>query len=285
MTKVNEWLDVKLEPFYLESQSGSIFCLLTAIPDADLKEIWIYLPPFAEEANRCRAMAAMQARRLSKHGIGVLFVDYYGTGDSAGEFSETSWELWKQDAHAAIKWVKEKQGNAVKTRLWGIRLGAVLAAEIADENREEINHLVFWQPVVDAKLTMTQFLRIRVASAMDRGEPKTTTKEVRQQFEEGKGIEIAGYHLSARLAQEIDSKRLKNYKNLSGITVDWFELVNEQTNEFSIPGQKLIENWKEEGITVKTHGFTGPAFWQLHEREMTLDLMSKMDEMFDQEDE
>jgi exosortase A-associated hydrolase 2 len=285
VTIVDDQLNVKLEPFYLESPSGSVFCLLTAIPEADLKEIWIYLPPFAEEANRCRAMAAMQSRMLSKYGVGVLLVDYFGTGDSAGDFSETSWNGWKQDIQAAIKWVREKQGQAVKIRLWGIRLGAVLAAEIADENREEINHLVFWQPVVDAKLIMTQFLRVRVASAMDRGEPKTTTKEIRQKFEEGEGIEIAGYHLSANLALEIDRKRLKNYTNLSGASIDWFELANEQTNELSIPSQKLIENWEKEGVSIKTHKFTGPAFWQLHEREMTLDLISKMDEMFGQENE
>src|SRR3546814_14337350 len=51
----------------------------------------VYLPPFAEEMNRSRRMAALQARALAALGIDVLLLDLFGTGDSAGDFRDARW--------------------------------------------------------------------------------------------------------------------------------------------------------------------------------------------------
>ena len=42
----------------------------------------IYLPPFTEEMNRCRAIAAEQARRFARQGMSCTLLDFHGTGES-----------------------------------------------------------------------------------------------------------------------------------------------------------------------------------------------------------
>ncbi|MDZ7782423.1 MAG: hypothetical protein U5K56_05590 [Halioglobus sp.] len=44
----------------------------------------VYLPPFGEEMNRCRAAVAEQARQFAAMGYSCILIDFYGTGDSEG---------------------------------------------------------------------------------------------------------------------------------------------------------------------------------------------------------
>ncbi len=77
----------------------------------------LYLPPFAEEANRSRRMAVLQARRLAARGWPVLLLDPFGTGDSAGAFHEARWELWLADAARAAAWLATRwPGGSVLIR-------------------------------------------------------------------------------------------------------------------------------------------------------------------------
>src|SRR3546814_14690353 len=71
----------------------------------------VYLPPFAEEMNRSRRMAALQARALAALGIDVLLLDLFGTGDSAGDFRDARWEIWREDAMAAVAWLGARCGG------------------------------------------------------------------------------------------------------------------------------------------------------------------------------
>lgn len=265
---------IALKPFYLDGEYGQIFCLFSDVPDDDIKEVWLCLAPFAEEMNRCRVMVAMQARKLATHNVATLIPDYYGTGDSGGDFSDATWDAWKSDIHTAIHWLEAK--GIKRIRLWGIRMGALLAAEIASESAGKFDQLVFWQPVVDGKMMLTQFLRVRVAAAMDRGEAKETTKAMRDRFSSGKSVEIAGYNLSGALAQAIDSKHLGQLSLPAHTQVEWYEQYNEATNSISMPSQKVISQWSEEHkVSVNENTFVGAPFWQVHERELALDLIDK----------
>ena len=90
------------QPFFLAGAAGPLFCLqLAPAPGMTPRGALLYLPPFAEEANRSRRMAVLQARRLAARGWPVLLLDPFGTGDSAGAFHEARWELWLDDAARA----------------------------------------------------------------------------------------------------------------------------------------------------------------------------------------
>lgn len=253
----------RLQPFYLDSSGGKIFCLYYP-PARETGKTVLYLPPMGEEMNRCRVMAASQARSLAVRGVGVLLLDYYGTGDSGGDFVDTHWQEWKANVASALDWVRERNGNLYA--LWGLRLGALLAAEVAMENPGCCEKLLLWQPITNGNAYLTQILRMRMAAQMDRSETVEKTDVLRERFAAGETIEIGGYLYSAVLATGLDQKQMLDCQVPADIETHWFEAVRNPEAEFSTATRKLHESWTQAGVNLVTHKFVGEAFWQLHER-------------------
>ncbi len=261
-------------PTYIKGSSGYLFSIyFPPLPvDSGQKNI-IYIPPFAEESNRCRAMMAKQARNLAKKGIGVLAIDLYGTGDSEGNFVDGNWDQWISDVKIAIEWLKEQHSQKCNT-LWGVRLGAMLAADVALET-EDINKLIFWQPVLNGKNYLTQFLRIRIAANFNNNDKTLGTKELRQQFKDKRSVEVSGYEISPELAFSIDNIETSKITSLGTINIDWFEILTSEKANISRSTQKVIKACSNTGTTISLHQVSGPAFWQLHERILAPDLISE----------
>jgi pimeloyl-ACP methyl ester carboxylesterase len=83
--------------------------------------------------------------RLAADGRHVFRFDYYGTGDSSGEFETTTPDDWLADIGAAVKELQAISGVR-RVRLAGVRLGATLAAKAALELRL-VDRLVLWDPI------------------------------------------------------------------------------------------------------------------------------------------
>ena len=96
------------QPLFIDSAAGRIFALYFA-PQNTPRGAVLYLPPLAEEMNRCRALAAAQARLLANAGYACLLFDYFGTGDSSGELSDANWDIWHGDVLAAAHWLEDKK--------------------------------------------------------------------------------------------------------------------------------------------------------------------------------
>lgn len=266
-----DFLAIELTPRFIEGNKGPLFCLSFLPPDKS-GEIILFLPPFAEELNRCRVMVAMQARQLATKGIGTLLLDYYGTGDSAGDFAETTWAQWQQDIQSAIAWLRHQGYENIS--LWGMRLGALLAAYIASQSPSSFGRLLLWQPIVDGNKYLTQFLRIRLTFLMERGQTNETTQLIKSALEQYGKTEIAGYELSAQLFHELDAMQLNKLNQLAGLEIHWFEWVMEETAEPSPASQKIIQAWRQQNNNIIVHPYTGPLFWQAHERELNPLLLS-----------
>ena len=119
-----------VEPLFLVGSAGPLFAVYHApAPTGPAVGGLIYLPPFAEEMNRSRRMAALQARSLAASGIGVLLLDLYGTGDSGGEFAAARWRIWLDDVATAADWLVARLPGPLG--LLGLRLGGMLAAAAA----------------------------------------------------------------------------------------------------------------------------------------------------------
>ncbi len=98
------------------------------------------------------------ADMLSKAGVHVLRFDYSGTGDSAGNYSSGSLTQWKADIRIAMNELKDTAW-VKKVSLVGLRLGATLAALVAEET--EVENLVLWDPVVNGKDYMKELRNIQ----------------------------------------------------------------------------------------------------------------------------
>lgn len=265
------------QPFFIDSAAGRVFALYFA-PHGTPRGAILYLPPLAEEMNRCRALVAEQARTFAAAGYACLLLDYFGTGDSAGELSEATWDVWHADVLAAARWLEEK--TKLPVSLWGCRLGALLATDVASRAPARFSHLVFWQPIMDGKIYLTQFLRLRVAFLMDRGLPAETTEQMRAQFTAGESVVVSGYALPPGIANTVDKLRLPDIIGLSNCRIDWLENVSEPSKPLPPPSQKAIEALRQQGHQVNVQPFTSPPIWQLHERDEALDLLEKTTALF-----
>src|SRR6187551_2330352 len=89
----------------------------------------LLVPPFAEEMNKCRRMLTLVARDLAARGFVTVLPDLFGTGDSDGEFAQSSWSRWQADL-ARVCSLVEEQGTRV-VAVVAVRTGCVLASEVA----------------------------------------------------------------------------------------------------------------------------------------------------------
>src|SRR4051794_6478214 len=171
--------DIEVEPFFLDSPEGPLFAVHHRPSNAKtLRGHVLCVPGFNEEMNRCRSMVTLQAQACARIGLGLLCVDLYGTGDSAGEYRDARWPIWLRNVEAAIDWL---EGQPCGCRaLLGIRLGAILGCEALAQRKRNDVAVALWQPVLRGKQYLTQFLRMRIAAQMDRIDlAKETTDELR----------------------------------------------------------------------------------------------------------
>ena len=248
---------MELKAFFLPAASGQRFCL-HYVPDPDIRcrGAIIHVPPFAEELNRSRRMVALQARAFTRAGYAVFQMDLHGCGDSSGDFGDATWESWVADVVAACAWVRAQ--HELPLCLWGLRAGSLLAAEVSQ--REDIDRLLFWQPVVSGAQWLTQFLRLRVAGEMLSGEVKGIMGGLRDDLANGRSVEIAGYMLSSSLARRLAASELT--LPARPVQACWIEMLSRPDAGASPVALQYRERWAGAGHRVQLRTVQGPAFWQ-----------------------
>lgn len=210
-------------------------------------------------------MVTQQSWALAEIGIGTLVLDLLGTGDSEGEFVDGRWPCWLDNLKAGVTWLDQQPGGC--RSIWGIRLGAMLAAHLHGQLARPEIALALWQPVTDGKTHLTQFLRVRIAANLDRaGGPKETTAAMREQLASGQSLEVAGYEIHPELAAAIDGARLNQAELLPGTRVLWLENAPEDKPELSPASQAVLTRWPTDATSLQRQVFAGPAFWQVYER-------------------
>lgn len=249
------------EAFFLPAASGQRFCLfhqpdpLTAVRGAV-----VYVHPFAEEMNKSRRMAALQAKALAAAGYAVLQIDLHGCGDSSGDFGDVTWEGWIEDVRLACDWLQQR--SDADLWLWGLRTGCLVASEAA-ARLSQPGKLLFWQPVVSGKQFLQQFLRLKLAGEMLSGDSKGMMDRLREQLAQGESVEIAGYLLSPELANGLERAEL--LPAAQSTRIEWIELSGKPDATLSPLASAKIEKWRSTGQNVQGHLVCGPAFWQTAE--------------------
>jgi exosortase A-associated hydrolase 2 len=258
-------------PRFLELNGRRLFAL-EILPTGPCTQSFLYLPPLAEEMNRCRSHVAAMARALAATGVHTLLLDPYGSGESEGEIEEGNWDFWLADAESAARWLSQDCGQ--RLTLWGTRTGALLAAELADRIPELIERLLFWQPVLDGKLFMTQYLRLRIGSQLVSNTERETTEQIRQRLAAGEIIEIAGYPLSGSLASQIACRRAAACESLTKLPVVWIEMTGQSGLDLSPASRQFIEARRQTGARIEAEAVACPMIWQLHRRADAPDLQT-----------
>lgn len=250
-------------PVYLNGPTHRLL-VVVHLPEATQTPCkWLlHVPAFAEEMNKSRAMVADQARAFARSGVAVVVPDLRGIGDSEGDFAEASWEGWKDDVEFLLQWMHEQ--GAQQVSLWGLRLGALLAIDVASTTEQILDELLLWQPVLSGKQAVTQFLRLRMAAGMMQGQAETVA-DLRSRSSAGETLEVAGYLLSPQLLIELDVVDAKSITLPESLQVAIFELGRDEQQALTPAVRGLVENWRSSGNTVNTAVVSGEPFWSTQE--------------------
>ncbi len=273
-----------LHPLFLPGSSGQLFALhLPPVAPTSCCQYLIHIPAFAEEMNRARHLVALQARAFAQQGVGVLILDLFGTGDSAGDFKDATWSAWKEDVASAVMWLRRM--GVERISLWGLRLGCLLAFDFAQQRREELEGLIFWQPLLGGRVALDQFLRLQVAAgALGRG-CKDTVQSLRSRLAAEETLEIGGYEISPVLAHEIDRCSFSSLGRPVVNRVAWLEIrgvakpmaglsATESDVRLSPASQTVVDDWRLSGCNLGVAQVSAPSFWQSHIVEPMPELLS-----------
>lgn len=245
--------------FFLPAEPGNRFCIYYAGARNGANGGIVYAQPFCEEMNKARRMAALQSRRLAAAGYAVLQIDLFGCGDSSGDFANARWDIWKQDLQLALGWLKSRVDGPLC--LWGLRLGATLAADVARDPGLGIEQVLLWQPVSNGEPFLTQFLRLRVAAELlAEGTAQSGVRELRESLGRGVPLEIAGYDLHPLLATEIDALNLADLVPAVK-RAHCLEVSAAAEPKLSPASQRVLEAWRAKGLDVRAAAVAGEPFW------------------------
>jgi hypothetical protein len=308
---------VPREAFFLPAAPGQRLCVLHTPPaGVAVRGQVLYVHPWAEEMNKARRMAALQAAALAAAGWRVLQIDLHGCGDSSDTWAEASWTGWVDDVVRAAHWLTglaaplrphatpgiaaaagtDAAGHAsaapaaLPLWLWGLRAGALLASAAAARLSAPC-HFLFWQPTPAGKPLLQQFLRLKGAAASlagpatpataglaaagaeaggGGGGAKAAIDAARRGLAAGQVQHIAGYPLSAALAQGLEAATLAPPALPPGLPASqvlWFEVSSRPEATLLPASMPSVQAWRAAGHTVHTEVVPGPAFWQTQEIE------------------
>ena len=257
---------------FLDGPRGKLFGLLRKPQGRAGGPCVLIVPPFAEELNKSRRTFTEVSLALAERGVASLLPDLHGTGDSAGEFRDADWQVWKDELRHAAEWASS-EGWGI-TSMLGMRLGCPLAAEVAASLSSPLERCVFWQPVLDGERFITQLLRLRVAASM-MADQKESVTDLRKRFSSGETLEVAGYEISPTLIAAIDRVRLAESLSERLGRVHWMEIVRDAQSPMSPASERFLKNTLEKMPTLTSEIVCGEPFWTTTEIVTLPDLVSR----------
>lgn len=176
---------VRRAAFYFASRGQWLFAWLH-LPERGpaLDHGVVVCPPLGHEQIHAHRSLRHLADALARSGFPVMRFDYHGTGDSAGSDEDADRvATWRANICDAGSWLREHQGCR-RISLIGVRLGAVLATQVAES--AEVDGLLLWEPVVKGRAYVRQMKTLSL----------TATDSDRSPGESADGIEAAGFVLT-----------------------------------------------------------------------------------------
>ncbi|MCG8611335.1 MAG: hydrolase 2, exosortase A system-associated [Pseudomonadales bacterium] len=264
-------MKLKIEPFFHPTSSGEIFLLKRSPDEVKSSSVLVFVPPFAEEANKSRHSISLMASRLAEAGIASVYFDYFGSGESQGHFHDGSVTRYTEDLVSVVELLKSQGYESIT--LLGIRCGALIALNAA--KTLDIDRLLFWNPVLNGKLWVNQFFRLRIAASMASGDAQNVSaKTIREELEAQQYTEIAGYRVSQTFVDEMESTSLETIlediaqsRNTVNILCNTtlFEVNSLSDNAVTPVLGKAADLLRAKNVNVQVIAIPGDQFWMTQE--------------------
>jgi exosortase A-associated hydrolase 2 len=208
------------KPFFFSSNEYNLFGVLHYPSTSQVNSGFVFCHPFAEEKLWAHRVYVSFARELAKLGYAVLRFDYMGHGDSDGDFEDSTIETRLVDINCAIKQLKIEINKIETVNLLGLRFGATLAGVVSSE-RNDIERLILWEPIVDGSRYMMEILRSNLSTQLATyGKVNKKRDVLIADMEQGQPVNIDGYEMSYKLFQQACNINLsKNAASYNGNTL------------------------------------------------------------------
>jgi exosortase A-associated hydrolase 2 len=223
----------------------------------------LYVPPAGDEMNKSRRMSALQARALADLGATVAMLDLRGTGDSAGDHGDATWNGWREDVQFAWDWL----GRAAPAPrlLWGTRLGGLLAADLVHGGSIAPHAVLLWQPVVSGASFFNQWLRLTSARQLTATDDEAgASPTLRRIPDSAPNIEVGGYRLHPDLIRGAQSVNLAAL-DPGACAVVWRDVSPAEPPALSAAAEKIASGWRSAGRSVDIAPVAGGSFWASQE--------------------
>ena len=206
---------IQLVPTFFGRQDRRLFGMARMAREARGPGI-VLCHSFAHEYSRCHRAMRELGLRLVRAGFHVFSFDYYGTGDSAGDYHESRLHEWQHDLELAIDTFKQQSG-VDSICLLGMRLGGTLAMQVA-EKRIDVAALALWDPIIKGAEIEQELSEIEKFQSLDIVQQRDIersdvlayrlTKEMKHDMESIDLNKINQVHAHHMLVLETDSESL-----------------------------------------------------------------------------
>lgn len=244
--------------FYFKNRSGKNLLGVIHYPEEKSSKGLLLCHPIFEEKLHVHRILVDFSRLLASAGYKVMRFDYYGEGDSEGEFEEATVETRLSDISSALKIFKKKT-SIRKIALLGVRFGATLASLYAEEEKG-IDALILWAPILKGNDYLQQLLRMNLTHQVVVYKKVLYTREdLIKGVKEGRKINVEGYEISGELYQQISEiNLLMQEKSFNGKTT-LFQLS--QNNSEVDPNLDKLKNLYSKSVPSEIFKSSDPPFW------------------------
>lgn len=203
-------MDTPETPFFFPCGDRKLFGVFHA-PRAALRGGFVFCHPFAEEKLWAHRVHVSFARELAARGYAVLRFDHFGHGDSDGLYENATLGRYVEDIDAALAALDERVPEACPVGLLGLRLGASLAAQMA-ERHPRIQRLVLWDPILEGEKYAQELLLSNLATQLaTHGKVVVDRSQLVAQMETGRTVNVDGYEMSHPMYSQVSALRLTGF--------------------------------------------------------------------------
>jgi exosortase A-associated hydrolase 2 len=241
---------------FCEFESGRLFVASNNVNSSD---VTLLVAPFADEMNKSRG--TMRLICESCHQLAVL-PDFYGTGDSEGEFGSASIETWLKNLDELSA---DFQARSLRLRnVIGIRFGCLLAAQWLESRSLDIDKLVLCQPILDGSQYLKQMFRLALATSLSNG-TQINIDYLRDKLARGESVTCGGYEIAASMAMEMEVLNLETSLESIDAEIYLAEVSNDSEGRLNRINQGLFEAITARNKHSIATTVAGDPFWMATE--------------------
>lgn len=158
-------------------------------------------PPLGQDMARSQRLYRLLAQAISARGHAALRFDFHGTGDSAGDGNELSWQRCASDVCQAADELRNASGLD-SVIAFGARLGANIALSVVESAR--LHGVLAWDPIMDGASHVAAMDRLQTQLLSD------TTRFLKRRHDVDPRGEWVGFPLDNGLRATLQNVRLES---------------------------------------------------------------------------